>query len=173
MILSIILLFVMSAVYVDVSPAPPVTSKPVKSTQTTLVDSKNVKEKAPAKKQKPLPRRNTTPSIPKPPITVKVDSPFIKQLNKVRQQHNLNPLRENQQLNAQSQAWANQMQEGGPPHSGYPGEVTAYSCPDRSDPLQLWLNSPAHYNIIMGDYNSIGYGEVKKGDCYYFVAQVV
>lgn len=186
MIPFILLIFIASAIMVDVSPAPPVTS-PLITKNTTPVnvcvdglehESGKIlcepKKKTPAKKQKPKSQHNASlenkPIIP--PTAVKVDSPFIKQLNQVRQQNGLNPLRENQQLNAQSQAWANQTSES-VPHSGYPGEVQAWSCGYEMNALQEWLNSSSHYAIIMDpNITSIGYGQSDRGDCHYYVAQV-
>lgn len=139
-----------------------------------LKDSENVKD---VEKKKPA-KKSTAPTqnnIKKPQnYTVpRSDSPFVNRLNKIRIKSGLAPFRESDQLSAQAQAWSNNMARNGYRHSGYGGEVIAYSCGGYfEDVLQEWLDSPPHRAIIMGSGSTVGYGQVTKGDCTYYTGLV-
>lgn len=161
--------------YGEAKQNPPVTSNITKQTKPILIDSPNVKK---VEKEKPVKKRAVPLVDTQQPKVVnhtipKSDSPFINRLNKIRVAAGLKPFYQSDQLNADAQRWSNEMSRTGYRHSGYGGEVIAYSCDGYfKDVLQAWLDSPPHKAILMGYGTYIGYGQVQKGNCVYYTSWV-
>lgn len=141
----------------------------------------NVEFRRPEKEQAPAQAEASSPvnekQFPTPQIIA--HSPFVVALNQVRVNAGLSPLSESAELNAATQAWANHLSAVGyynsgsacSPHRCGHWEVAAWADWP-ADPLQLWLNSPAHRNIILGNFTEVGFATAYRGGIYIWIGEL-
>lgn len=104
---------------------------------------------------------------------------YLYLLNKERAKNGLDELKLNDKLNTSAQLKANDMKEfdywahdnpnGTEPWhffklAGYEyekaGEVLAKNYDTPADTIAAWIASPTHYDVLMGDFTEVGFGQV-------------
>ncbi len=114
----------------------------------------------PSVRPTPTPTRTQPPSVPSNDV---LRTAMISQINQTRTNFGLSPLQYSSTLSQQSQTWSTHMADIDTlvhSYNGYGGEIIASGAYGVETALRLWLNSPPHKAIMLGDYNLIGAGYV-------------